>query len=154
MPRRTLKVEKDLIPITTDVEGAPVVDLENALPHTYYRRRNDDLYVFLTIMPDGLYVGWDSCGRCSLYVSICRCDRGIIPPKSVSYIYSKVSQRIDEGHAQRATEVDTATKKPTWVSAKAESKGQVSAPRKRPKRMPVADAKPVAPRKLRRIKKS
>ncbi|AYQ99278.1 hypothetical protein PBI_CANTARE_58 [Brevibacterium phage Cantare] len=154
MPKRTLMVEKDLIPVEKHVEGAPVVDLDKALPHTYYRRRNDNRYVFLTIMPDGLYVGWDTCGSCSRYVTLCQCSRGITPPKSVLYIFNQRTERIDSGILQRVTEIDKTTKKPSGVPARVESQGQVSAPSKRPKRVPKTTTAPEAPKKLRRIKKS
>lgn len=154
MPRRTLKVEKDLIPVTNHIEDAPLLDLNKALPHTYYRRRNDNTYVFMTIMPDGLYVGWDSCGQCSRYVTLCQCADGITPPKSVTHIYEKINKRIDEGIAQRVTEIDKTTVKPTTVPPRLASEGQVSAPRKRPKRVPKNENTTTAPKRLRRIKTS
>lgn len=128
MPRRTLKVEKGLIHVSKFIEGAPVVDLDKVPPNTYYRIRNDGQYVFVTIMPDGLYVGWDNCERCHNIVSGCKCDKGIEAPKSVQYIYSKRVDRIAQGLSVEVTIVDKETVKPTSLPIQGRRKGQVSAP--------------------------
>lgn len=154
MPRRTLKIEKGLVPVEKFVEGAPAVNLDKVPPSTYYRKRNDTTFVFTTIMPDGLYVGWDNCARCKSFAQRCTCDRGVEAPPSIWHIYGKREERIDAGMAVRVTNVDTKTVKPSGLPPAEKRQGQDSAPRVRVKAKPMVEQPPKPPRKRlkRRVK--
>jgi hypothetical protein len=95
---RTIKIKKNDIP--KDIEGCRLIPLDkgkphfpkaqdNVLPNTYYRVPNDDenrLRCFVTVMPDGNRIAWDTCGKCKTHVSHCSCPSGVYHPSSIGWI--------------------------------------------------------------------
>lgn len=62
---------------------------DNILANTYYRvqeSKPDTLVSMVTIMPDGLYVAWDSCAKCRQRVRFCECKTGFYHPASIGWI--------------------------------------------------------------------
>lgn len=98
---RSIKVKRNTqIDIPEDIEGCRMVSLNNGkthwtkiqnnvLPNTYYRVNVGDeesLRAMVTIMPDGLKVAWDTCGKCKTHVKHCHCPSGAYPSASIGWI--------------------------------------------------------------------
>lgn len=77
-----------LVPLSDALAHFPKVQ-DNVLPNTYFRvpeNEPDRLRAFVTIMPDGTHIAWDSCGKCHQHVSMCACKSGIYHPSSIGWI--------------------------------------------------------------------
>lgn len=77
-----------LIPLHRRPKAFPKAQ-DNVLPDTYYRVNESDpelLRAMVTIMPDGLYVAWDTCGKCKEVLEFCRCQTGFYHPQSIGWI--------------------------------------------------------------------
>jgi len=98
---RSIKVKRDIQnDISKDIEGCLIVPLDkrkkhwkkiqdNVLPNTYYKVNIGDeesLRAMVTVMPDGLKVAWDSCGKCRAHIKHCRCLSGVYHPSSIGWI--------------------------------------------------------------------
>lgn len=98
MARKILRTKSQEIP--EDIEGCRLIPLDkgkphftkiqdNVLPNTYYRVEIDDedrLRAMVTIMPTGLRVAWDNCGKCKQHISHCKCSSGAYHPSSIGWI--------------------------------------------------------------------
>src|SRR5687767_11623028 len=62
---------------------------ERNVPGAKVIAENGQFKQMTTVMPDGLEVAWASCGRCSMHVTVCSCQNGILNPSSVEWIYVK-----------------------------------------------------------------
>jgi hypothetical protein len=90
-----------LIPASKRPKGFPKLQA-NALRNTYYRVNVDTptrLRAMVTIMPDGLYVAWDSCGKCRNRVASCTCTTGLYHCSSIGWI--RATYEHDEWPAQK-----------------------------------------------------
>jgi hypothetical protein len=47
----------------------------------------------VTVMPDGLRVGWSTCARCHDHVLLCACP-SIRPPRDIEYIWDATTARL------------------------------------------------------------
>ena len=94
-----VKIKRNPKPVPKDITGCTMVPLTKALPewpkvqpgilaNTYYRINTDsgELRCMVTVMPDGLRVAWDSCGKCHDTVKRCRCRSGIYHGRDIGWI--------------------------------------------------------------------
>lgn len=86
------------VPTDQQQDGWPKVD-SRVLPGTFYRYNTSSNRVtsLVTIMPSGLVIGWDSCGRCKQYFRYCSCKAGIYHPRSVGSIRGSEDRPGDSG---------------------------------------------------------
>lgn len=64
-------------------------------PGTFRKKYSDGKSnSFTTVMPNGLHVGWDTCGKCLEWVGVCRCPEGVMCPRSVEYIYDHITAEL------------------------------------------------------------
>jgi hypothetical protein len=96
--RKIVRSKETSIP--EDIEGCRLIPLDkgkshfpkvqdNILPNTYYRVPDSDenrLRCFVTVMPDGNLIAWDTCGKCKTHVSNCSCSSGVYHPASIGWI--------------------------------------------------------------------
>lgn len=79
-----------LVGLEVTGEGHPKVS--RYVPPGTMRKINNDgarSSVFMTIMPGGLRVAWDTCGACMEWTGNCRCNAGVSAPRSIEYIYDQ-----------------------------------------------------------------
>jgi hypothetical protein len=77
-----------LVPVRKPVPGLPKINY--SVPDTsFYRvnKRTNKVTAIVTVTPNGISIGWDSCGQCSLSVRLCECHSGVSCPNSVAHIY-------------------------------------------------------------------
>lgn len=86
-------------PIEDRIEGCVLVPVSQAKSHypraadgvldnTYYRviKDTDTVRAFVTIMPDGNRVAWDSCAKCYQHIRNCPCKEGAYHSRSIAWI--------------------------------------------------------------------
>ena len=109
---------------------------------------SDDGKYYVLIAPSGTRIAFDTCGRCSLHVRICKCADSPTLPRSIEYIWDSEQAR---------------SKGEEWNSGHPNYKGSFTAREtKRNLRMSIPDFKPSAapkPRKrlsdyIKRIKRN
>lgn len=85
------------VPVSDARNSWPKVDAR-VLDNTFYRYSDSQNRVvgFVTIMPDGLTVGWDTCGRCKQYFSHCTCKSGIYHPKTIGWMLHVATRPPDQ----------------------------------------------------------
>lgn len=94
----TYKGEYDLVAPSKrpDHSAYPKFNPKRVPPDTYYAVERDlrKPMQLMTVMPDGLAVGWSNCGNCHGWWGLCSCPGGIVCPRSVEYIYNKTVARL------------------------------------------------------------
>lgn len=66
--------------------------LAHDLPHTYARTQypassihsSAKTVAMVSVTPDGLHIGWDTCGVCCNYFTRCSCTKGLQMPKDIA----------------------------------------------------------------------
>lgn len=102
---RSLKIRRTASTVIDTVEGCRLVPVSSRKPHyapvqsnvladTFYRvtEATDTVRALVTIMPSGLRVAWDTCGKCHHHVSQCACKSGVYHPSSVGWIRATCDQ--------------------------------------------------------------
>lgn len=83
----------DLVPVGKhpDHKAYPKVNLERCPADNYYavEPKFRKPMQMVTVLPDGLCLGWAHCGECKAWWVRCACTNGLSCPKSVEYIYDK-----------------------------------------------------------------
>lgn len=93
-----IKVVKQT-PIEDRIEGCVLIPVSQAKSHypraadgvldnTYYRviKDTDTVRAFVTVMPDGNRVAWDSCAKCYQHIRNCPCKEGAYHSRSIAWI--------------------------------------------------------------------
>lgn len=85
--------EYDLVPVGKhpDHELYRKVNLARCPGETYYAVEPDlrKPMQIVTVLPDGLCLGWAYCGECRAWWGKCSCTNGLSCPRSVEYIFDK-----------------------------------------------------------------
>ena len=55
---------------------------------------NENFIQCLTVMPDGLYVAWTTCGSCATQVNVCKCPGGFVAVRSIEYIHDQTVAKL------------------------------------------------------------
>ena len=83
----------DLVPVADRPDHAayPKVNLTRCPADNYYAVEPNlrKPMQMVTVLPDGLCLGWAYCGECKAWWGKCVCSNGISPPRSVEYIFDK-----------------------------------------------------------------
>lgn len=76
----------ELLPLDGAKSGLSVSP--RVIGNTYFKvaSKSKEVAALVTVMPDGLHVAWDTCGKCHDHVSQCSCSTGIYHPSSVGWI--------------------------------------------------------------------
>lgn len=77
-----------LVPVRKEPAGFPKVNY--SVPDGSFWRvdtRTSRPTSILTVTPDGVELGWDSCGVCMAYVPRCECAAGVSLPNSIAHIF-------------------------------------------------------------------
>jgi hypothetical protein len=85
--RSTSRYEK--VPIRGGLVSFPKVNY--SVPNSSYWRvdvSKDKATAIITVTPDGIELGWDTCGICSMGFYGCQCKAGISLPNSIGYLYT------------------------------------------------------------------
>lgn len=104
MPRN-LKIRRTASDVIDTVVGCRLVPVGNRKSHyvsvqsnvladTFYRvtEATDTVRALVTIMPSGLRVAWDTCGKCHHHVAQCSCKSGVYHPASIGWIRATCDQ--------------------------------------------------------------
>jgi hypothetical protein len=97
---RTVKVKAvKQTPIEDRIEGCVLIPVsqgkshypraaDGVLDNTYYRvvKDTDIVRAFVTVMPDGNRVAWDSCAKCYQHIRNCPCKEGAYHSRSIAWI--------------------------------------------------------------------
>jgi hypothetical protein len=94
-----VKIKRNPKPVPQDIDGCVLVPLAKRqedwpstqaglIANTFYRidSSTKKLRCMVTVMPDGLRLAWDSCGKCHEHVIRCKCRSGIYHCSSVGFI--------------------------------------------------------------------
>jgi hypothetical protein len=78
--------------VTLNRQHASLPKVRNAPAETFYRynERLRRVECMVTMMPNGLYVAWDTCGACATHIRACGCV-AITPGRSVIHIWEEIS---------------------------------------------------------------
>jgi hypothetical protein len=89
LSRKKPKPEYDLVPIRSNTRGFPKVNY--SVPDSSFwrvERWTNRPVALVTITPDGVELGWDTCGACSVGLLHCACKAGISLPNAIGYIFT------------------------------------------------------------------
>ena len=102
---RNLKIRRTVSDVIDTVVGCRLVPIGNRKSHyvsvqsnvladTFYRvtEATDTVRALVTIMPSGLRVAWDTCGKCHHHVAQCACKSGVYHPASIGWIRATCDQ--------------------------------------------------------------
>lgn len=94
-----VKIKRNPKPAPTDIDGCTLIPLDKRqdgwpktqpgiLPNTYYRidNKTGNLRCMVTVMPTGLRLAWDMCGKCHDTVARCLCRSGVYHGSSIGFI--------------------------------------------------------------------
>lgn len=88
LPKISKAPQYDEINVRSVSPGLPKVNY-SVPDSTFYRvdRATGRVEAVITVTPDGLSLGWDTCGTCVLGVNACKCSSGVTVGSGIMHIY-------------------------------------------------------------------
>lgn len=124
-------------------------------PETYWvvNPKTNEIEQLVTVMPDGLPVGWATCVVCNNFASRCICPSGIIGSRANEWIYINALARIEGENITPPVATDSMTvtmRALHWYKPKQKASGGFTLPPARKPAQPTSAPSPAPARTLSR----
>jgi hypothetical protein len=124
------------------------------VPETYWcvNPKTSEVEQLVTVMPDGVKIGWGTCAICTNEASRCICPQGVLGNRANEWIYIHALARFEGDRLETPTSVDSmsvTSRALHWYAPKAKGSGSFTLP---PPRKPAQPAPAPEKRTLSRSK--